>query len=74
MPKDLLRIEMATLYPAARAILHQQSDHNAGQAWKQAILRELRLCGPKAVKTASGIVRRHLAFNFSTSNVERLLL
>ena len=65
---------MSTLYPAARAILHQQSDHNCGDAWKKAVLRERRLCGSHAVKNASGIVCRHLAFNYSTSNVERLLL
>ena len=66
---------MRTLYPIARAIMNQNNDTDASTAWKNAVIRERKLLGAKgACAHAAEIIGRDLAYTFSTSNVERLLL
>ena len=72
--EDLLKVEMRTLYPIALAIQKHTGESEMKLAWKAAITRERKLCGPKACVHAGEIVCRNLAFTFSTSNVERLCL
>ena len=72
--QDLLKVEMRTLYPIALAIQQQTGDSDMKLAWKAAITRERKICGPKACVHAGEVVCRNLAFTFSTSNVERLYL
>ena len=63
---------MSLLYPVAAVI--NGGDPDPRPAWKQAVLREKRLCGSKACRAASKLLCRYFAFNFSTSGVERLSL
>ena len=72
LPSGDLVSEMSLLYPVAAVI--NGGDPDPRLAWKQAILREKRLCGPKACRSASKLLCRYFAFNFSTSGVERLSL
>lgn len=70
----MVKVEMQTLYPVACSYQKRFEDKDTSLAWKAALLRERKLCGPSACDSASEIICRQLAYSFSTSNVERLFL
>lgn len=70
----MARVEMATLYPVAQALVKKEGKSQE-QAWKCALIRERKMLGSNDALEASGsLLSRLLAFNFTTSSVERLFL
>ena len=68
--EDRLLLEMQALFPVALNLLKR--GHDEGTAWREALIRERKLCGAQSCTEAAKLICRRLALTFSTSNVERL--
>lgn len=68
--QERLLLEMQALFPVAQNFLKR--GHDEGTAWREALMRERKLCGAQSCAEAAKLVCRRLALTFSTSNVERL--